>query len=138
MENDTPDWADMMEKAKAMAEFMRLSASAQPDTTAPKPPPQDITAAPSTPPPHHYDEAYDACIQTPQLRAVKAAIPHMEPRHRRTLSIAVKLMELRHLNSHYIHEISREQHQQLDRLASMLQMQAVMDAVNPKKEDIII
>jgi len=49
-----------------------------------------------------YDDAYyDACIQTADLRAFKAAIPHVEPRCRLGLSIAVKYAEIRRLQEHY-------------------------------------
>ena len=114
------------------------------------------------------DELFDACVQTPQLRALKAAIPHMDTRQRHALSIAVKLMEIQRLHRHYdqlqIQEQSRptmqsasttkdnrhdilraiqphlppEQQQQLDLLMTFMQAQSLYTTMNPEKEDIII
>jgi len=42
-------------------------------------------------------DAFDANIQSPALLAMKAAIPHLEPKQRKTMSLLVKLIEIQRL-----------------------------------------
>ena len=42
-------------------------------------------------------DAFDANIQSPALLAMKAAIPHLEFKHRKTMSLLVKLIEIQRL-----------------------------------------
>jgi len=49
-----------------------------------------------------YDDAYyDACVQTPMLRAMKAAVPHMDAQSKRAMGLAVKWEEMKRLNAFY-------------------------------------
>ena len=44
--------------------------------------------------------------RSPAISAIKAALPHLEPHHRKTLGILVKLIELQNLLESYRHDLS--------------------------------
>ena len=175
MEGETPqteaNWLDMMEKAKALASLLSTEDSPaanmdmermlqmmailqQHSATA------HTEAEPPTEP-AYIDTSYDACVQNPSLRALKAAIPHMAPNHRHSLSIAVKCMEIKLLHAHYTQtniltqsaphpnwrqdmlaamqpHLPREQRQSLTLMATMLQMMNILTEIRQDREGIII
>ena len=119
---------------------------------------QEAVYAQAPAPPARENDDYDACIQTPQLRALKAAIPHMEPHYRQPLSIVIKLAEIRRLNGYYsqatptarkdswqhdmIHamhpHLPPEQQQQLALLSSLLRAKSIIEAMKQEREEPII
>jgi|GEM_PF-1328613 len=178
MEGETPatesSLLDMMEKAKALASLMQPGDAAAPESgpdmerimqmmalmrqfgmTAEAPAAEAGLDSADT------GAAFDACIQTPALQALKAAIPHMEPSRRHNLSVAVKCMEIRLLHTHYARtdimaqsggsphwrqdmmaamqpHLPREQRQMLSLFTAMTQMMTVLAEMKQDREGIVI
>ncbi|MCL2617500.1 MAG: hypothetical protein FWD98_00455 [Defluviitaleaceae bacterium] len=91
----TPEQQDSLRQAMEMAHmFQAFSQAGQAQEAAP-----ESFAADEPTPPHA--EFYDAAILTPELVAIKSAIPHMDARYRRPLGLLVKMVEMQRLMAMY-------------------------------------
>ncbi len=94
----------MMEQAKALSAMFQQTQAVQ------SPPPVSEPAPTPTPAQPQQSAAiqatdiraeFDAALESPGIRAIKAAIPHLEPRYRRNMGMFVIFMEMQKLMEDY-------------------------------------
>jgi hypothetical protein len=96
------DFAEMLHKIKDMADFMKLYNNTNGNSTHTQQPGGFHRANAPFPPPGRFPPDYfDHMVDSPALRSMKAALPFIELRYRRPLSVFIKLIEIQKLMDVY-------------------------------------
>jgi len=106
-ESENYEQAAQIQQAMHMAQMFEMFNSLNQPTVNSEEATPSKTSTPSSstedvsPPPSKYTAFYDTPILTPELIAIKSALPHIERRHQQSLGILVKLVELQRLIKFY-------------------------------------